>query len=476
VTAFSRLVAEVGGVALFLLAGFGLVAWIPALRRRSLLVRTGWAYLLGLASAGALIFLGNHALGFPLKRTLVLGVLLLVGVPGLVRLCRKPDAVARSASRHAILLKTALVIGSVVFVGVFAESATNVVSDWDGQMTWIPTARWMRAERTVDASILEEPKWYVSHPQYPPLMALAQISVEEIFDTTDDTRLIRPLYASFFAAWLLVLFDSARRRAGTRAAALVALVAALVPWIAFGRWYGGAMDAFSDMPLACFWGAGLLLLLERGRSVSAGMTAGLLLAAGALTKNEGTPLALLALGVAGAGTLLEARRRSGTFGWRPLAAAALPVAIALLVLASWRSGIPNRYDEDYGAQLRKKGVVAEIWNRLPLLPSPIWKKMRDPAAWGSFWYVAPLVGLAGAGALRRRPARPLAAAVCGGLAMFVLAYGVTPWGGTLLVEPTCNRFLLQLSLPGLVLLAMALAECFAAVARWRVPPPRAVPA
>src|SRR5262249_35926317 len=147
------------------------------------------------------------------------------------------------------------------------------------------------------------------------------------------------------------------------------LVAALVPL--FSVYEGGATTTYSDLPLACFYGAALVLLLSRRARPGDGLAAGALLAAAVLTKNEGAPLAALAfvLGALAPGLGRPAAGRPPRPPPRPpsrppsrpptaprsaprrrlrrLAMAAAPALLAVALLVSWRAGIPNREDEGY---------------------------------------------------------------------------------------------------------------------------------
>ncbi len=460
-TLAARLAASFGGIALFLLAGNGLLRFFPSLDARPFFRRLAWAWLLGVAGAASALFALDHMAGMPLKRQVILPLFLVLAACALLPRRRRagtPSSTPRRLLPARVAVAVAALVGVIVTAGLFSVAVSEVTRDWDGQMSWVAAARWIRADGTVDSPVLREERWYVSHPQYPPLLPLAQVALQETFAATDDTRVTRPLYAMFFPAFLLVLFDGARRRAGTLAAALVTLVASLVPLLSSDMMDGGAGTAYADFPLACLWGGGLLLLLETRLESSTGIAAGLLLGAGVLAKNEGLPLAFVALAVAATATFVRARRRSAPAlrALRPVVLASFLVAAAIGVVVSWKSGIVNRHDEGYDEQLRRLPVVRETLKRLPLLPGPIWKEMADAEAWAGFWWCAPVVLLAGAGALRRRPAHPLLLGVAGAVAVYLVAYGITPWKGAELVHPTWNRFLIQLSIPCLVLLAMAL--------------------
>jgi hypothetical protein len=349
----------------------------------------------------------------------------------------------------------------VVSLAVWAEAVTNPVRDWDGRMTWVTQARSVRAERTVDADVLRGQQWYVTHPRYPLLLPLAQIAVVDLAGLPDDSHAFRGLYAAFFPAFLLILHTGARRWAGERAAALAVAVAALVPFLPFYD-AGGAEGTYSDLPLACFYGAGLLLLLVPRPSPSAGLAAGLLLAGAALAKNEGALLAVGALGLGGLAAFLWRRhgRRPGRASLASLAAAMLPVALALALLASWRAGIPNRYDERYGEIASAAALLSGLVRSAPAVLPVVVRTMLSGPHWTLLWWVAPAIFWAGRRGLRRRVALPLALAALAPPAIAWGAYAVFP-NPAFLAAVTWNRFLVQASIPGLVLLALALRELLA---------------
>ncbi len=457
----SPLLPTLGGIVLFLLAGNGVLTLFPALRERPFLLRMAWAWLLGISGVGVLLFGANHLLHVPLDGRAVWPVFL-----GLALLRFVPQSTAANRESHRphipratkIVLFAATALSTLIVAGLLSNSVSEAVRDHDGPMTWDATARWIRAERSVNAAVLREPLWYVSHPQYPPLLPLMQVATQQAFATSEDTRVIRPLYAVFFAAFLLVLYDAASRRAGRLAAALATLAAALVPFLSSNLQYGGAGTTYSDIPLGCFWGAGFLLLLEPALRPSSGVAAGLLLGATVLTKNEGVPFALIALGIGVAVRLLRAHRRA--LPWVP---ALVPIALALLVtaaafalLVSWNSGISNRFDEDYLTRLRTAPVVSMTLARLPLFPKAMWNSMTETWAWAGFWWCVPVIVVTGLRAFRRRGAWPLLLAPAAALGVFVIAYGITGWPGTELVRVTFSRFLIQMSIPLFVLIAMML--------------------
>ena len=439
--------ANLGGVALVALPGLGLAELLAPLRRLPLLRRLGYAWLLGLLALGGTLFAASHLLGVPLRRPAILAAALIPALLGLAARVRRrsgprerPQAPAPRWHLLAALGIAALVLGPLV------SALTAPLGDWDGRMTWSPLASYLRHEGTVDARVLREPHWWVLHPRYPPLLPLAQVAAQEVFGAGEDDQYYRALYASFLAALLLVIHDGARRVAGRTAATLATLCAAAIPFLSYGA--GGATSAYSDLPLAGFYGAALVLLLLERRTLAAGGTAGCLLAGAILAKNEGALLAAGALLLASLRLLRAPRKRP--VGW--LAAAAGPALAAFALLTSWRAAIPNRDDEDYFATLHLSDLLHGAVARLPQIAPEILRWTFRWSDWLGFWLLFLLVLAAGHRALRKPHVPRLLLAGLVPAAVAWAAYAVSTRLDHLLGE-TWNRFLLQ----GLVPLAVVLA-------------------
>jgi hypothetical protein len=351
---------------------------------------------------------------------------------------------------------------ALVCLGVFAEAVTDPVGNWDSRMIWSTQALYLRAEGTVDLEVLRDRRWYIDHPRYPILLPLAQVAVQEGFQAERDRQLYRALYAALLPAFLLVLGDGARRWAGRWPALLAQLAVVSVPaltvWTA-----GGAASAYSDLPLGCFFGAGLVLLLAARRSVLDGLAAGLFLGAAVLTKNEGTFLACSGLLLGALGLVLQRRWRDGR-AWRRLAAAAVPVVLACALFLSWKSPIPNRHDEKYADIVHLGDFWPEVFTRVPLLAGVLAREMTLPDVWGFFWWMVPVVLLAGGlvgwrswRGRRRAISIPMLLGFASPIAVVWGAYTVH-WDPVFLAPVTWNRFLVQASLPLFLLLALALRE------------------
>jgi hypothetical protein len=486
--------SNLGGIALFALPGLGLAALFPALARLSWWRRIGYAYALGVVAVAATLFAASHLFAVPLRRPLIaaaVAVPILAGLaahwrrrrlaqrrsslappaaPGHTKQPLPPPVFHHPATSHwqtAATTAAALAVGAI-FLGTLASALSLPLGDWDGRLAWGAQAAYMRHEGTVDAAVLRQAPWFIVHPRYPPLLPLAQVAVQETFAAGVGDELFRGLYAAFMAALLLILYDGARRAAGAAAATIATLCAALPRCLSFGM--GSATSAYSDLPLACFYGAALILLLLRPPRRSTGLAAGCLLAGMVLTKNEGTFLAVFTLGLAALRLLRWRRRRLATHRLPWLGAAALPPLAAAALLAAWRTAIPNRFTTDFFTGLRPVDFVHGAANRLPEILRGVVGETFHADNWYGLWALFLLVLLTGRRALRRPAVRRLLAAGLAPLAIGLAAYCVNPTLGELIAE-TWSRFLLQ----GLIPLALVLAAALHDVLRQVLPaqPPAA---
>lgn len=505
----AELAGGLGAVGLFAVPGFALTELVPGLRAKPPARRAAYGYLLGVTTVAGALYVLSHTLGVPLRPPAVWTAAALPVLAGLAaallrrRAARRPAARAReraaAAARRPHGLRAwierlggwtaaACVLGAALSCcGIFAEALTNPIHDWDGRMTWGAQARYVRDAGSVDAPVLRDARWFITHPQYPLLLPVAQVAALEAFAADPEAHLPRAIYAAFFPALLLVIYDGARRCAGPLTAALVVLAASAAPF--FVRGEGGAESTYSDLPLACFYGAALVVLLAPRPRPGDGWLAGVFLAAAVLAKNEGSALAALALLLGWRAAVspapLSARRDAPAASLhdapaaslhqapeasrevpavsrrRPallrFAAATLPLLLALAFFASWRAGIPNRQDENYPDLLRAgglwPGVVTHVAEFAPVLVD----RMAIFKHWVGFWFMVPAVLLAGRRAFRHPRNRRLALAAAGPPAIAWAAYSIHA-RPAYLAEVTWERFLLQAAVPLFILLACALAE------------------
>ena len=411
------------GPILFLAAGWGIVEASRALAGRTLPVRLAWGYLTGVAAVGLFLHAVTQIAGPVLTRPVVLAVcasfslLLLVAHPRRSGAPFPPAAIVPAA------------LGAAVSLGLFAAAAGRPVAEIsDSIAIWNTKARQIRAARTVDAPVIRERRYQMEVPTHPALMPVVQAAVLDALGTSDDDRGVKPLYAAFYPALLIVVFDEARRRAGAAAAALAATAGALLPQISTEP-FGGASGTYSDLPLACFLGTGLILLFDRRPTLRTGSLAGFLLAAAVLTKIEGIHLALLGL-LASAIALLPylvalgraGRPRAGRLAF--LAPAAAGVVVAAAFLALWLSGVEDRMGNDFSGLFSVAAVARGLVERSGSVLRAIAERSLNRWEWGWFWLAAPVVVIAGGRALFRRRSRPIV--------LFLALAPIVPLGGYLI--------------------------------------------
>jgi hypothetical protein len=496
--------ANLGGVALFALPGLGLAELVSPLARLPLWRRLGYAFLLGVAVVAGTLFAASHLLGAPLRRPAIATACLTpiaVGIAAAVirrrradrrRRRRAPPDPGRPAWESATGPVAALLIAAVC-LGPLAMALSVPLGDWDGRMTWCVDAAYMRQEGTVDARVLRDAHWFMMVPRYPPLLPVAQVAIQETFGAAQDEQLFRAFYVAFLAALLLVIHHGAARAAGRAAAALATLAVALPPVVSYGL--GGATSAYSDLPLAAFYGAARVVLLTARPGLASGLAAGCLLAGSVLAKNEGQLLAAVAL-LLGSARLLRWRRRPlGLLPDRPgppdrlppvsrtppfprtrnlqplawLAAAALPALAAAVLLASWRAGIPDRFSPDYVHGLGVAALLHGLASRLPRIVGGLLGQSWRWSDWRGLWIVVPAALIAGHRALRRPLARRLLLAGLAPAAIGLAAYSMADVDLAELIPETWSRFLMQALAPLAIVFACALSELL--LRPGAVPPP-----
>lgn len=454
------------GVALFALPGLAIVAWAAPRRRGVSSFCLGLSFPVGVAWVAGGMYLLSHLGAAAIRR----GPLLLLGaLPIAAALIRSsggafPLAVRGArlrpergrlprAARWAAHAVTAAVVGAV-----FADASTDLLTDWDGLMTWGAQARFLRGAGTVDAQVLRDEEAFVSNRTYPVLLPVAQAAVLEVLGVDDD-RAIRPIYAAFLASFALMLHGFLHRRAGAIVASATVAFAVTTPHLSLWP-LGGARGAYSDLPLACFLGAAAALLLRGPRRLRDGLLAGLLLGAAALTKIEGLPLAAFVLAVSASRFAvrlrrpprrpsLEARRAA-----RTLAAAALGLGAATAIYLSWRAPIPGDTYRAFGSIVTSPEARARAAGNLAQAFPEIFRETTT-SRWALAWPVFGLALLVAAFSSHRPPVADLLLFGSGPIAGGLLAYA-TSWCPAELARATWGRFLVQAAFPVFALLGLAL--------------------
>jgi len=144
---------------------------------------------------------------------------------------------------------------------------TQPLTDWDGRMTWVVKARYLRQAGTVDAEVLRNGQWFVSHTHYPVLMPLAQVAAQELVGAGDDEPAYRTLYAAFLPVLLALVGGAVEREPGRRPPATPSSLSHLLPMVTFfpGRAERSAPTAICRWPASM---AGGCCSCSRGAPIS----------------------------------------------------------------------------------------------------------------------------------------------------------------------------------------------------------------
>jgi hypothetical protein len=395
----------------------------------------GEAYLFGAGIVGALLFMAG-SLGWGLAICAAAMLLLsnrrlesrrYVALPDVAL----PDValpdVAPALSRRYPILPTIL-----LFIPLLAIAFVIIIvplHDFDGRAFWLLKAKGIAHDRAIDGPFFRGEEVFDPRNDYPLLVPIDAALVLRAGHGRDD-RDVRCFYLFLFVALALMV----RERIGSLVSpAAGAWCAALLAWLP--RFLvapeGGVVSAYTDVALAAFVAGAFFELIENGSPLRFGLWLAFVL----LTKNEGLPFALVLL-ISGAFVF---RRRIGI--------AAMPVAVALVALLTWRHDVAAGDHEDFVALL-------------PTLPHKlgrIWPALRGVAVhaasfsnWGGFWIA---VVIAAALAWRRGA---LAVAVTAAMvAVYVAVYTVTSWVQADLIQSSADRLLMHFVGPALFLLATA---------------------
>lgn len=377
----------------------------------------GERYLLGMALAGLLLFLA--------------GVVHLPLATGAVA-----APIAGLALRHRAERQTprypriATFVMAIPVAVVFIAAMIVPLNDFDGRVFWLKKAKAIAHERSIDGpffrgEVMENPR-----VRYPLLVPLDAALVFVASGEADD-RQTRGMFVLSFVALLLVLRRGIGRRFGDQTGAWCAALAAWLPPF-LGSDIGGALSGHADITLAAFGACAFFALVER----TSPLRFGIMLAAMALTKNEGLPFALL--------LLLPA---IGVYRLR-VVAALVPFAAVVSGLSVWHSRLPPSDVDDLFARLPLVG------DRLPRLAPAIGRVASHMAAfpmWSLFWLA---VAIGCVVAVARRMFLPLYA-LAGMTALYIATYMVHSWPLANIVDSSIDRLLMHLIAPALFVVAAA---------------------
>jgi hypothetical protein len=322
-----------------------------------------------------------------------------------------------------------LAFGIYAIVGLVTAAVTPV-TEWDAWAIWTPRAVLLTDFQHLPVDFFTGPAFQLPHQNYPLLVPLLE-SIWFRSAGTVDTQ------AMHVELWLLLVgfvwsVGYLMHRRGARVLLWGPLL--LAASLAYGV-YTQLLSGYADVPMSLFAGLGLLLV---GLWVAQGQRAHLalgvlLLAAAANTKNEGLPIAIIALLVAG---LVVGRSRPGTA--RDLALALVALVVIVLPWHVWTSvhGVPA----DPDAPLSKVFDLSYMFGRA----GRIWPSMSALAAQledeGTWVYLVPIGAGLAVCCLIWRVARRLATFYLATAVLIFFLYVVVYW-----VSPLSLAFYLPTS-------------------------------
>jgi hypothetical protein len=421
-------VREAAGIA----AATGLLAFAGTGVLRALGVANGgWR---GLAAAGGLAYLTGIAVVMPLGIALLtvgvsfrlwLFTVTCAAVGGLGLLLarrREPAAPARGATAGATppvpLRRLGAVLGLLAGAYLAIWLVTYLVTPlhaWDSWSIWGRKGAILATSDGLPAEFFTSSAYAFMHQDYPLLLPLLESVYYRAMGGV-DVETVHAVFWLLLVAFVAALVFVGRTLGRPRVWVAVALAVVFAPLV-----YGQLSTAYADVPMAFFAGLGVLLLGRWTESTDPRelALAGLLLAAGAATKNEGLAAAFAAL--VAAALVVRAPRRAS------LARLGLTAAAIGASLAPWWVWVASRdipEDELPVGKGLDPGYVAERLDRvLPALEAVARETLKQGG-----WLV-PLAVLLVAAALAtgvgRRAAAFYAFAALGIVASIVWSFVVT---------------------------------------------------
>ncbi len=272
-------------------------------------------------------------------------------------------------------------------VVVYLNALSYPFTSYDGRAIWSYKAKVMLHEQSILGEAFTDPYRIHYHRDYPVLVPIAMYAIYDLTGGVNE-RLVRMLFSTFFLMQVLFLYGMLRRIGTGGALAMVgALFYCATPFRDdWSERDGGALNSGAvDIPLSFFAMVSVLGFLlfwrerQRWQYLLGGVFGGLAL----MTKSEGVVIVAVAL----AGNMAVALFGRGGAIKRDVALAIGGVLLSFAVALPWqiaKSGIPNFYDEDYGAQFRPD-ILLGAWQRLGVILYTIGKEIVFIEKWNWYW-------------------------------------------------------------------------------------------
>ncbi|MEO6725032.1 MAG: hypothetical protein ABIU20_05580 [Blastocatellia bacterium] len=437
---------------LLLLAGAGMtLLLLPKERRVGAAELFGLSFLLGSAVVSALSFVLGFALsGAPLRWT-VAALCVLLCLSGLRwRGWRIKSREGFPADGTGWLLLALGLLQTGVVVGLCFWR----VLGWDGLFNFESKARLaFLSGGVIPLEFFSDPSRTWTLQSYPLLLPLTESWLYSWLGRADQ-ELVKIIFVLFFAVALCLLHGVARRLGleGWRrfVAPLLVFTTAL---LLIGD--GSASSGYGDFPLAAFYLAGVIWLVEFWRNGDGAVLrlAGVLLASACWLKQEGAILWLTAMMIVALRAWLDGAWRQQ---WRTFVEAALP---GIAVIIGWQAFVRLNHSLNISqfSMPSSSTLQASLW-RAPAIVAAVGGELLNWRHWGVFW----LLGLIATVILWRSKSREskwLPLLVLLPLAFYSSVYMFSLWPSFLThLESSFSRLLIHVSLVGALLIGEALRE------------------
>lgn len=342
----------------------------------------------------------------------------------------------------------ALSLWTLTAVGIAAWVSSVRAMGWDGLFNWEIKARVaFLSGGAIPLNFYSDPTRPWTHPEYPLLLPMTEAWLYGWMGRADQA-MAQLLFLFFFAAALGLLYAGVSRFGSRRAQAWAPPVLLMAPQLIFSG-QGGVSSGYADFPLAVFYLAAVIFLLEYWETDDARLLLPFGLLAGAMpwVKSEGAILwsCLIAMAM-----IRVIRRRD----WRKAATAVLP---GLAVLIGWRIFllIAKPSTGEVFLPLTPSTLRDNLW-RAPLIVRAVAAEMLNWRHWGPLWIVIAAAALFLIANRRRKRLVVLPMSVFLPIALYAGVYIFSAWDFLLHLNNSFPRLLTQVSLVAALIVAIVL--------------------
>lgn len=369
---------------ILLLAGLGAsLLLLPNQWRVSAAELFGLSFLLGSAVVSILLFVLGFLLSGAYLRWSVAACCLLFGLFGQLKIRRNGwpitlrDLLPVTSTDRLLLALSAVQITAVAWLCFWR------VLGWDGLFNFESKARLAFLNGgVIPPEFFSDPSRTWMLQSYPLLLPLTESWLYSWLGRADQ-ELVKIIFVLFFVSALCLLNGGARRLevAGWQMFISPVLVFT-TPLLLIGD--GSASSGYADFPLAVFYLAAVIWLMEFWRSGdnAALRLAGVLLAAACWMKQEGAILWLTAMAIIALRAWLDGALRPQ---WRAVVTTALPGAA---VIAGWQLFVSMNHSLSISqfSPVNIHTLKNNLW-RIPTIFLAVTGELLNWRHWGIFWLI-----------------------------------------------------------------------------------------